>query len=640
MSSCAVPNDRTGTTTDPEAPPAPERESTWRHLREVFQRLFPTSGAKAEAGGLALIMASVPVMEMLVIRMFTHLITTGTDTLQRDPGAFLRSGVVFFVLFAFARVVHHVVKVARISVFRRRFEKSLADRNRAQESWDWAMALELSNQMVGVVQIIALAVLIAVLDPVTGVVNAASVAIVMVLVIWLFSRHLGLQRDYVAMGNKPGTVSVGERIDTRIRVSELGGIIGSLGMVITLVCVLYRTVYGEVSVGDAVVFLLACRIAYGQVGNLSSSMMRFARASARANSTLAKAARTRPSSEQLQQAIPATKAPVWLLAAGQRGDSAMIETIMARVSPEAQQSEAVTAAHHAAQSFAAHLTAHPGSEPLPLAWWPKPLPGNVGEWMSPLVVGEQAQRSVSYVSPTSSSTEPHLMAIGSLGRLITPSSVVVGTGISSTAHPMAPDATYISLRGPISASRLAEQGGPIIDRWGDPGVLLRRLVPLERGEGNGRIALVRHVVHAGAAVVTPDEVDEMTMMRSHPDEVRSFLTSLIDYDAVVTSSLQVLIACHSYGIPAAFVGFKGLDAGRADGPLKLEDYALGADVELSLDTPTLPLDLTETDLRALTTEIRVSDDKLDEVADALTEAIDVIVDRLALEDDEEDEDGS
>lgn len=608
-------------------------ESTWRHLREVFQRLFPTPGAKAEAAGLALVMASVPVMEMLVIRMFTHLITTGAETAQRDTGAILKSGALFFVLFAFARVVHHVVKVVRISVFRRRFEKSLADRNRAQESWDWAMALELSNQMVGVVQILALAILIAVLDLVTGAVNAVSTVAVMAIIIYLFGRHLALQRDYVAMGNKPGTISVGERIDTRIRTSELGGIVGSLGMVVTLVAVLYRAVGGEVAVGDAVVFLLACRIAYGQVGHLSSSMMRFARASARANSLRAKPARKAPTPTQLQKAVPVAKAPTWLLAAGQRGDAAMIDRILEKLSNEARSSEAISAAQAAARAFAAHMNAYPGTEPVPLAWWTKPMPGNLGDWMSPLVVSGHAHADVSYVSPTSSSSEPHLMAIGSLARLITPSTVVVGTGISSTAHPMATDATYVSLRGPITASHLAKQGGPTIERWGDPGVLLRRVVPLERGGGNGRVALVRHFLHAGAAVTLPDGVDELTMMRSHPDEVRELLSTLVGYDAVLTSSLPVLVACQSYGVPCGFITFEGLGTARADGPLKIEDYSLGAGVDVIVDIPKLPLDLTGTDLRSLARDVRVSDEKLDEVGEALSEGVSTVLELLDVEED-------
>lgn len=613
-------------------------ESTWRHLREVFQRLFPTPGAKAEAAGLALVMASVPVMEMLVIRMFTHLITTGAETAQRDTGAILRSGALFFVLFAVARVVHHVVKVVRISVFRRRFEKSLADRNRAQESWDWAMALELSNQMVGVVQILALAILIAVLDLVTGAVNAVSTVAVMALITYLFARHLALQRDYVAMGNKPGTVSVGERIDTRIRTSELGGIVGSLGMVVTLVAVLYRAVQGEIAVGDAVVFLLACRIAYGQVGHLSSSMMRFARASARANSIRSRPAREAPTPQQLQQAVPPAKAPTWLIAAGQRGDSAMIERIIDKLSSEARSGEAVVSAKIAAEAFAAYMSTYPSSSPVPLAWWTKPMPGNVGDWMSPLVVSRQARSDVSYVSPTSGSSEPHLLAIGSLARLITPASVVVGTGISSTSHPMAPDATYVSLRGPISASHLAKNGGPTVERWGDPGVLLRRLVPIER-EPNGRIALVRHFLHAGAAVTLPDGVDELTMMRSHPDDVRSFLESLVAHDVVLTSSLPVLVACQSYGVPCGFVTFEGLGTARADGPLKIEDYALGADVPVLDEIPELPLDLSGTDLRSLARDVRVGDTKLDEVAEALDDAVSTVRELLALQEADDEEDG-
>lgn len=619
-----------------EAPQAPERESTRRHLGEVFQRLFPTPAAKAEAGALALVMASVPVMEMLVIRMFTDLITTGADTLSRDPSAILRSSALFALLFATARILHHAVRVVRVSVFRRRFETSLVGRDRAQESWDWAMALELSTQMVGTVQIVALAALITVLDPVTGAATITSLAVVLVIIGRLFSGHLGLQRGYIAAGNASGSASVAERIHTRIRAAELGGVIGSLGMVVTLGCVLGRTVLGEVSAADAVVVLLACRIAYGQVSTLSSSTMRFARASARAHASRARTARSKPSGAELQHAVPAAKAPLWLLAAGQRGDTTTIDTIMAKVSPQARESEAVVAAHRAARSFAAHRTAHPGREPLPLAWWVRPLPGDAGDWMSPLAVGGLTRRDIDYVAPSSTSVEPHLVAHGTLGRLVAPSSIVVGAGIGSTDDPFSPDATYVSLRGPVSAAHLARRGGPDIDRWGDPLLLLRRLVPLEHGPGNGRVALVRDSRHARVDLVTPEEVDELTMTGGHPDEVRDLLAGLVAHDAVVTTSLPVLIACHSYGVAARLVGFEGVRPTRTDRALQLEDHVLGGGIEAPLEIPVLPHDLTRTDLRALTTEARADDATLDEIATAISEAV-ATLDRLTPHDDEEDD---
>ncbi|ROS78534.1 hypothetical protein [Cellulomonas sp. PhB143] len=253
----------------------------FRDLWRTFARLFATPTSRAQVGGLILVMAAVPVAEMLVIRLFSHLIVSGPDRFETDPGGVVRDGVIFFVAFGVARGVHHLVRFVRVRVFRRRFDQQAHGRSPAQESWDWALAFDLSGVLVNLVQIVAFGLLFVYLDVVTGAVALAVSGAVLAGVALMYSRQLGLQLGYVSMGSRPGTVAVGQRVGTRIRTAETGAALASAGMVVVLVTVLWRALDHQVATADAIVFFLALRIAFGQLGALSGGMMRFARASAR-----------------------------------------------------------------------------------------------------------------------------------------------------------------------------------------------------------------------------------------------------------------------------------------------------------------------------------------------------------------------
>lgn len=251
------------------------------HLLGAFRSLFTSRDGRAEVAGLILVMAAVPVVEMLVIRMFSDLIIHGPQLLETQRGEVLRDSLVFFLAFALARVVHHGVRIHRVRVFARRFAQADAGRSPSQESWSWALAFELSNVLASVVQIAAFGLLFLYLDLVTGVVNLVVSAAVLLVISWFYRRQLSLQHGYVLAGNKVGTPAVAERVGTRIRSAESGALVSSVGLALVLVAVLWRTLQGEVSGSDAVVFFLALRLSYGQIGTLSSGVMRFARASAR-----------------------------------------------------------------------------------------------------------------------------------------------------------------------------------------------------------------------------------------------------------------------------------------------------------------------------------------------------------------------
>ena len=212
------------------------------------------------------------------------------------------------------------------------------------------------------------------------------------------------------------------------------------------------------------------------------------------------------------------------------------------------------------------------------------------------------------------------MSLGSVGRFIKSNSVVVGTGVSSFKHAINPKADFVSVRGPHTADLIVQSGGPRVENFGDPGIVLSRIIPLSRGATNGRIALVRHYTHLQAPVKLPENFDELSVQLSHPDEIVTFVETLIKYESVVTSAMHVLITCQSYGIPCALVVFKGFEEYVHGDGIKYIDYALGADVKVMSPTPINPkLDWRE--IEPITETIKIPELKISEVEMAIKEGL-------------------
>lgn len=250
------------------------------HLLRALRRLFPSSAGRVEVSLLVLVMAAVPVVELLVIRLFSDLVIDGPQRWRSDDPLLLWQVAGFFLAMAGARGMHHLVRIARVSRFRRRFEE-LEARSPSRQSWDWALALELSTVLVSIVQTAVFCIVFFVLDPLTAAVNVVVVLAVMTVLSRLYARELGRQQAYVASGTRPGSAPVSDRVSGRIRIAEVGAAAGSLGMGLVLLVVLFRTLEGQLSSADAIVFFLGSRLLYGQLGAFSAGIMRFSRAAAR-----------------------------------------------------------------------------------------------------------------------------------------------------------------------------------------------------------------------------------------------------------------------------------------------------------------------------------------------------------------------
>ena len=272
----------------------------------------------------------------------------------------------------------------------------------------------------------------------------------------------------------------------------------------------------------------------------------------------------------------------------------------------------------AADSFAHY--ASKDSHKIPLMWWVYPYPGNFGDWLSPLVVSHYSKSGIIHQAPTDPSIKKHIVGLGSIGRFIRGNSVVLGTGISSDDLNLHPRADYISLRGPHSAKALQSAGGKLIDAHGDPGLILSEIIPVQRGKTNGKVAFVRHFSHSAIPVKLPAHMDELSVMMSNPRDIETFVKTLNQYDSVITSAMHVMIVCQSYGIPCGLVTFKGFEENVHGTGIKYEDYALGAGVEV-MNPQAIELDLTKANLDNLTRDIKVPEEKKQQVIGHVRQAV-------------------
>lgn len=258
---------------------------------------------------------------------------------------------------------------------------------------------------------------------------------------------------------------------------------------------------------------------------------------------------------------------------------------------------------------------------LRLSWWSHPHPGNFGDWLSPYLLQKYSKKKIEFQPLNDGSRDPHIVAIGSVGRFIKRQSVVVGTGVSSHEHPMNPHAKYFSLRGPRTANLLRKSGGPEVDSFGDPAILTSRIYPVIRGETNGKVALVRHHSHRALPIKMPENIVELSVLRSHPAQIEELLILLNQFDSVLTSAMHIFIVCQSYGIPVALVSFKGFESAIHGDGSKYLDYCEGVGVPLI--TPTsIPLDLRQSTFETILTCEKISEEKMNEVEVSLIGAID------------------
>jgi hypothetical protein len=616
----------------------------FRDIFAAFGQQFPNWRIRAVMTALIVLMAAIPVFELLVLQIFSTLLVEGPKELAGQGGVVIGLLAVFFIGFAITRGLHHMTKFWRVRVFRAAFAEQQAQTGVGVVGWQWAVAFDVSTYIADLVQVFALAVLLIYLDRVIGAVSAVLLVIVLIQLALLYRRQLRVQRDLMDSTVRDVEAPIRERVFS----AEFSGVATSIATGVALALVVWRTFTGALLLASAIVLAMALRIFFSRVSSLAPTLMRFARDSLRLERDKgrltarmaqggilptfddddegdpgpddADAPPAKPVNEKRRAALISR-----VLLEAQRGDEAAYHSAASRLYEEGPLGESERNALQGASAFLSYATPGPqvGPDPGPIQvfWWPKPMPGSFDEWLDPYLIHASTRRAVQFASLLKpGEVPPHLVLGGSLLSHVHANSIVVGTGVSKLEATVNPDADFVSLRGPLSARVVRRNGGPAIESFGDPRLLARRVHPIGRDATNGRLAFVRNHSDAGIPFALPEGMDELPIAGSRPEQVAAAITTLAGYDGVVTSSLGVAVVCQSYGIPCAVLAL-GDDPRAKRLDMEFRDHLLGAGLEADWEVTRVEPDVSAIDWSARLRVERVSSEKLDEIDAALADAL-------------------
>lgn len=250
---------------------------------DEFGALFSDRTSRLRVSGLVLVLALVPLLEMLAIRLFSGIITE-PDAFRQDPGRVSLHVGGFFLALAATRGAHHATRIYRPRVFQRAFALVERTRSRQRESWEYAQAFEISGVLAGLVQAASFVTVIAVFDWVTGIAALVIASVVLAVLSRSYDQQVALQQQYVESSFTPEAVGVPSQVGTRVRAAEIGSVVATVGLALALGFLLVRVLGGGLDTANAIMMFLGMRLMFGQLGNVSASAMRFARATARVRS--------------------------------------------------------------------------------------------------------------------------------------------------------------------------------------------------------------------------------------------------------------------------------------------------------------------------------------------------------------------
>jgi len=202
-------------------------------------------------------------------------------------------------------------------------------------------------------------------------------------------------------------------------------------------------------------------------------------------------------------------------------------------------------------------------------WWPRsPRPGNLGDVLTPHVLGW-----LGYDARWASQGSADVLATGSIVRFATGRHTVWGSGAMRATDQPSPRARYLAVRGPLTRKVVLAAGGECPEVYGDPALLLAGFVTCDVPKVHD-LGIVPHYVDHGAMTRAHPRERVIDVLRADPLEV---VREIRECRSVVSSSLHGIIVAHAFGIPAAWVRWS--DRLSGDG-IKFRDYAASVGVEL------------------------------------------------------------
>lgn len=246
-----------------------------KQLRRMVLETFPRGRHLGIIFIFVILGAVVPLIDLLVIQMFSSIIIDGT---KLGLDAIVTQSIIFFALFVVMRGVHFFQKTYKVTVIKKAFDQIGRERTRMQEMWDWTVAMELTNSLTDAVKLLVFLPFFTVISWQFGLVNIIIVLLSAEAIGRLFRSQLRLQAGFVEKRIvKREFTKPFESMSGRIRTSEVSALVANGGFVVILFIILLLSFSGTVDPAGLVVLFLGSRMQTTTLSNLSSSLMRLAR---------------------------------------------------------------------------------------------------------------------------------------------------------------------------------------------------------------------------------------------------------------------------------------------------------------------------------------------------------------------------
>lgn len=214
--------------------------------------------------------------------------------------------------------------------------------------------------------------------------------------------------------------------------------------------------------------------------------------------------------------------------------------------------------------------------PIKVFWYRKPKPGNFGDILTPLILAAYGY-NIEHAMPDAAD----YVMVGSIAKIILPRHTVLGSGVMTADPALCSTANWLWARGPRTRRAVLANGGHCPEVYGDPALLLPRIIPAT-AEKKYQIGIVPHYVDYAQVLESYPGYRVINLLNSDP---RAVIKEITECEQIISSSLHGIVAAHAYGIPAAWVKFSDKLAGD---DTKFHDHyeSIGLTAQLSsVDSP-------------------------------------------------------
>lgn len=264
-------------------------------LRSSIVRLFPRAQDRYRLIAFTCLGSLVSIAELGIAKIFTDIVVGG----KRATLAPIFLIIIFVLLSLIARLSHYFQRTQRVKIF----SKSIlaTDLKNKDNSWNYSLAMEISNITSHLLQIAIVAIFLMKLSLAVGAAVLVAIGVNLLVQGKLFEQQELFQRKSFQAKFRREEIPVELKVFTRVKGGEVGALISGIVSVGLLLFLIVGHATALVSSSVAIISFFAVRLLGTNFNSLSSSIMRFARALVNSSISTVKDTKNSPSSESLEE---------------------------------------------------------------------------------------------------------------------------------------------------------------------------------------------------------------------------------------------------------------------------------------------------------------------------------------------------